>query len=87
MLFYPTPIGNGFGIASIMSGFDRKNIDVLRGAGFSGDFKDPVRTDVAIAIDEQLHRHDGTRSARIVYTFDQAKRYGLAFVEKGKKYA
>jgi len=69
-----------------MSGVDKKSIDVLQGAGFSGELKGLVRMDIAHAVDEQSHGQDGTRSARIVYTFDR-KRYGSGFVGRGKNYA
>lgn len=43
MLLYSTPIGNSFGIVSILSGVDRSSLDLLKGAGFSGELRDPVK--------------------------------------------
>jgi len=40
--FYSTPMGNGFGLISILAGIDASRLHLLHGAAFSGNLAQPV---------------------------------------------
>ncbi len=42
-LLYTTPIGDGFGLVSLLSGIKQESLDVLRGAALSGELREPVK--------------------------------------------
>ncbi|KAF0332638.1 hypothetical protein GQ607_000654 [Colletotrichum asianum] len=42
-LLHTAPLDRGFGLISILSGIERRSLDLLRGASLSGKLKEPVR--------------------------------------------
>lgn len=42
-MLYTTPLGNGFGLVSILSGIDRQSLDSLTGASLSGEVAQPLK--------------------------------------------
>lgn len=44
---YSLPIGTGFGLVSILAGIDRDSLDLIRGAGLSGELERPIRLDIS----------------------------------------
>ncbi|KAI6083992.1 hypothetical protein F4821DRAFT_243820 [Hypoxylon rubiginosum] len=42
LVFYSTPIGDGFGLISILAGISPQSLALLGGAGFSGELQRPV---------------------------------------------
>jgi hypothetical protein len=61
LMMYGTPMSQGFGMVSVLAGVDKKSVDLLSGATFSGRLKIPmglrikVRTD-STQEDDRLHR-------------------------------
>jgi len=49
LLLFPTPISRGFGLVSLLEGVDKDSLDILKGAGFSGELKDPVGVGIKVS--------------------------------------
>ncbi|KAL8840878.1 MAG: hypothetical protein Q9170_001142 [Blastenia crenularia] len=75
--FRSTPIGKGFGIVAILAGVDRDSLDVLEGAGLSGELKKPVGMGIK-ALDRD--------PARVRYSIG-AETQGKGRLRKGVKYS
>lgn len=53
-LLYTTPIGDGFGLVSLLAGIKQESLAVLRGAALSGELERPVRVRFSVrSMEEQ----------------------------------
>jgi hypothetical protein len=86
-LLYSSPIGKGFGLVSVLSGIDSNCLNLLSGAGFSGELKRPVKLNISVVNDT----NDGegnqrvSPTGRIEYTIDRPSRRNTG-IQKGKTY-
>lgn len=48
MLLYKVPIGKGFGMVAVLASVDSSSLDVLKGAGFSGQLSERVRLGIDV---------------------------------------
>jgi hypothetical protein len=58
MFFYSTPIQKGFGIIAILAGVDRGSLDIVQGAGLSGELVKPVVMDIVVRKPEGVDAHN-----------------------------
>ena len=56
-LAWSLPIGDGFGMIAVLAGVNRSNLDILGGAGFSGQLMRPLRLE--ISLDERQNQELG----------------------------
>lgn len=82
VVLYATPVSNGFGLISLLAGVSREGLETLRGAGFSGELKRPVRIRIAAVSEDQSA--DDRDMAEVVYEVDATGRHGR--VERGRVY-
>ena len=87
ILFYSTPIGKGFGLASVLSGIERSSLRLLEGAAFSGE----LDTRVALEISSENITSDRGRlpSRQIRYRVakDLKLKTGTNIIERSETYA
>lgn len=60
------PLGGGFGLIAVLAGIKRSTLDVLGGAGFSGQLKRPVRLDILLN-EKWKEDRGGPKTATVVY--------------------
>lgn len=48
-MLFSTPVGSGFGLASILSGIDHDSLNGLRGAGFSGTLRRDAKLVIGVS--------------------------------------
>ncbi|KAH8754023.1 hypothetical protein BGZ57DRAFT_773581 [Hyaloscypha finlandica] len=75
-LLYSSPIGKGFGLVAVLSGIDSNCLNLLSGAGFSGELKSPVKLNISVVND--TNDSEGNQrvspTGRIEYTIDRPSR-------------
>jgi hypothetical protein len=86
-LLYSSPIGKGFGLVAVLSGIDSDCLDLLSGAGFSGELKRPVKLNISVIND--INDGEGNQrvspTGRIEYTIDRPTRRNNG-IQKGTTY-
>jgi hypothetical protein len=73
--FYASPIGKGFGITAVLSGIKKDSLDLLSGAGLSGELERPVRLDISVANDVQSTGYT-SQMRHIQYNIDRVSARG-----------
>jgi hypothetical protein len=88
LLFYSLPIGRGFGLVSILAGIDRDSLDLVKGAGLSGELERQIRLDIS---SERVANNKPEAKAednyRIRYVLSRELRRGTeGRIERGRTY-
>ena len=60
------PLSDEFGVIAVLAGIKRSNLDVLGGAGFSGELKRPLRLEISLA-ERQNKELGGIPVATVMY--------------------
>ncbi|KAJ9612129.1 hypothetical protein H2200_003726 [Cladophialophora chaetospira] len=71
------PLGGGFGLIAVLAGIKRSTLDVLGGAGFSGELKRPVRLDVSVG-EKRVQEVGGRSVATVSYELRAEGKEGSA---------
>ncbi|KAG7294636.1 hypothetical protein NEMBOFW57_004713 [Staphylotrichum longicolle] len=81
------PVGPGFSFVSIMAGMEPENLALLRGAGFSGELRSPVRLGITAedlkekpTLSDASSRDEETGSTNVASTNEEASPDGVGSV-------
>lgn len=88
LLLYSLPVGTGFGLVSILASIDRHSLDLIQGAGLSGELKGPIRLGLS---SEEVPNNKGEANAeakhRIRYVLsEESERRIETVIERGQTY-
>ena len=88
LLLYSLPIGTGFGLVSILASIDRHSLDVIQGAGLSGELKCPIRLGISSEeVPPNKREANAKPNYRIRYVLSKESRRRIKTgIERGQTY-
>ncbi|KAF8850440.1 hypothetical protein BDZ45DRAFT_194104 [Acephala macrosclerotiorum] len=66
-VLYNTPIGEGFGLVSVLAGADTSTLAILRGAGLSGKLAKEVKVHIEVGGDDEVDAMHDSGAIKIVF--------------------
>ncbi|KAL9608324.1 MAG: hypothetical protein Q9167_006845 [Letrouitia subvulpina] len=87
-VLYSLPIGTGFGLISILAGINRDTLDLIKGAGLSGELNREINLEISSeAVPNNKPEIIDKASYRIRYALSKVLRRPIeAGIERGRKY-